>query len=97
MDYKHIIRFVSDSNQEDTGSIHDDIIDLFIEQFCIRRLNQKVSLKDLLNKIEKLVLIEVLTQFNGCQRRTSKFLRIKNTTLNEKVKRHKIRFVKILR
>ena len=97
LNYRQIIRFFSDNNQEGTENIHDDIIDFFIDQFCIKQLNQKVSLKDLLNKIEKLILIEVLTRFNGCQKHASEFLRIKNTTLNEKIKRHKIRFVKILR
>jgi DNA-binding NtrC family response regulator len=72
---------------------HYEIIDQFIDQFCIKQIKHKVPLKDLLNKIEKVILIKVLSRFNGRHKAASRFLKIKNTTLHEKMKRHKIRFV----
>lgn len=68
-----------------------EVFELFIEYFCIR---QRVPFKELIGSVEKSILIRVLSQCKGCQRSTAKFLGIKYTTLNEKLKRYNIRFDK---
>ena len=73
-------------------SFYDETIHQFIDQFCIRRIKSGVPLKDLMNTIEKVILTKVLSRFNGHQKAASQFLRIKNTTLHEKLKRHKVSF-----
>ena len=68
-----------------------EVFELFIEYFCIR---QRVPFKELIGSVEKSILIRVLSQCRGCQKSTAKFLGIKYTTLNEKLKRYNIRFDK---
>ena len=68
-----------------------EIFNLFIEHYCLR---QKVPLKDLIQTIEKTMLFQALSRFNGNQRETAEFLGVKHTTLNEKIKKYQIRFKK---
>lgn len=68
-----------------------EVFDLFIEYFCIR---QRVPFKELIGSVEKSILIRALTQCEGCQKSAAKFLGIKYTTLNEKLKRYNIHFDK---
>ncbi len=68
-----------------------EVFDLFIEYFCFR---QKVPFKELIGHVEKSILIRTLSQFNGSQKSAAKFLGIKYTTLNEKLKRYNIRIDK---
>jgi DNA-binding protein Fis len=68
-----------------------EVFELFIEYFCIR---QRVPYKELIVSVEKSILIRVLSQCKGCQKSAAKFLGIKYTTLNEKLKRYEIRFEK---
>ena len=68
-----------------------EVFELFVEYFCFR---QKVPFKELIANVEKSILIRTLSQFNGSQKSAAKFLGIKYTTLNEKIKRYNIRFDK---
>ena len=68
-----------------------EVFELFIEYFCIR---QRVPFKELIDSVEKNILIRILSQCKGCQKSAAKFLGIKYTTLNEKLKRYNIRFDK---
>lgn len=68
-----------------------EVFDLFIEYFCVR---QRVPFKELIGSVEKSILLRALGQCNGCQKSAAKFLGIKYTTLNEKLKRYNIRFDK---
>ena len=68
-----------------------EVFELFVEYFCFR---QKVPFKELIGNVEKSILIRTLSQFNGSQKCAAKFLGIKYTTLNEKLKRYNIRFDK---
>jgi len=68
-----------------------DPIDLFIEDFYLKR---KTPLKDFLTDIELRLIIFSLNEANGNQRKAANILGIKPTTLNEKLRRHKIRFRK---
>jgi DNA-binding protein Fis len=68
-----------------------EVFELFIEYFCIR---QRVPFKELIDSIEKSILIRALLQCRGNQKNAAKFLGIKYTTLNEKLKRYDVRFDK---
>ncbi len=68
-----------------------EVLNVFIEQFCMK---QRIPLSELINILEKTILIKVLASFNGNQKDAAKFLGIKYTTLNEKVKKYNIKFFK---
>ena len=68
-----------------------EVFNVFIEHFCIR---QRIPLPELLNILEKTILIKVLSQVNGNQKDAAKFLGIKYTTLHQKVKKYNIKFFK---
>lgn len=67
------------------------LLDIFIEYFFTR---QKRPLREILNILEKTILIKVLSRVNGNQKDAAKFLDLKYTTLHEKVKKHNIKFFK---
>lgn len=86
-------RKASESAVDSAGkNLLDEIIDPFIDGYCLKQIKHRIPLKDLLNTIERVILARVLSRFNGHQKEASQFLRIKNTTLHEKLKKHKIRF-----
>lgn len=62
-----------------------------IEHFCFE---QHIPLKELIDSFERAVLIKVLSKFNGNQRQSAKYLGMKSSTLNEKIKKHNIHFKK---
>ena len=68
-----------------------EIFELFIEYFCVR---QKLPFKDLIGSVEKSLILRALSKCNGNQRSAAKFLGMKYTTLNEKLKRYNIQFQK---
>ena len=57
-------------------------------------INEKTSLRNLINEIERSILIQILKRFNGSQKKAAEFLGIKPSTLCEKLKRYKVRFEK---
>lgn len=68
-----------------------DLLEFFIEYLS---RNDNINFKELIEEIERAILIKTLARFNGNQRETAKFLGIKYTTLHEKVKRYNIYFRK---
>lgn len=56
---------------------------------------QKFPLKELMDKLERMIIMSALGKFEGNQREASKFLGLKPTTLNEKMKKHNIFLRKI--
>jgi DNA-binding NtrC family response regulator len=52
------------------------------------------SLHDFLAHFERAIVFNTLAEMDGCQRRAARFLKLKNTTLNRKVKILQIHFVK---
>lgn len=68
-----------------------EIFDLFVELFC---LEPPLLLNGLLTGVEKSIIIKILSKVEGNQKEAARLLGIKYTTLNEKVKRYKIRFQK---
>jgi DNA-binding NtrC family response regulator len=64
---------------------------LFINYFSS---TQKVPLKELMNMVERAILIRTLSQVNGNLKSAAKSLGLKYTTLHEKIKKYNIRFQK---
>lgn len=75
---------------EDAGFI-ENLFSLFLERICTDEL---VPLGVLLKNVERNIIIRVLSMVNGNQKEAAKILRIKYTTLNEKIKKYKIRLRK---
>jgi DNA-binding NtrC family response regulator len=70
-------------------SAHEDPVEIFAEYFCKRH---PVHLKLLLDAIEKCLILKVLDRTSGSQKEAARILGIKYTTLNQKVRKHGIRF-----
>ncbi len=66
---------------------------LFIKYFSS---TQRVPLKELMNMVERAILIRTLSQLNGNLKNAAKSLGLKYTTLHEKIKKYNIRFRKEL-
>ncbi len=64
---------------------------LFIKYFSS---TQRVPLKELMNMVERAILIRTLSQLNGNLKNAAKSLGLKYTTLHEKMKKYNIRFRK---
>lgn len=64
---------------------------LFINYFSS---TQRVPLKELMNIVERAILIRTLSQLNGNLKNAAKSLGLKYTTLHEKIKKYNIRFQK---
>ena len=64
---------------------------LFIKYFSS---TQRVPLKELMNMVERAILIRTLSQLNGNMKNAAKSLGLKYTTLHEKIKKYNIRFQK---
>lgn len=73
------------------GQCWDVLLNAFIEYFCMRH---RMPLREVLNILEKAILIKVLSHVNGNQKDAAKFLDLKYTTLNEKIKKYNIEFFK---
>ena len=67
------------------------LLDVFIEYLFMRG---RRPLREILNNIEKAILIRVLSHVNGNQQKAAKFLGLKYTTLYEKIKKYNIKFLK---
>jgi len=64
---------------------------LFIKYFSSTK---RVPLKELMNMVERAILIRTLSQLNGNLKNAAKSLGLKYTTLHEKLKKYNIRFRK---
>jgi len=80
---------VKDAIKED--KIRIEMYRLIVEFFC---RNETLSLKDFIVNLEKCIILRSLSKVNGNQKEAAKFLGIKYTTLNEKIKKYKIDFKK---
>ncbi|NIM90713.1 MAG: hypothetical protein GTO17_07165 [Candidatus Aminicenantes bacterium] len=53
-----------------------------------------IDLKEFIEEFERIIIVKTLARFNGNQKNSAKFLGIKYTTLNEKIRRYNIHFRK---
>ena len=84
------LNFIIPNNQNE-GKFKRAVINFFVEYFY---MNKKVHLKEFMDSLERAILIKILSKFNGNQRNTAEFLGLNHTTLNQKIKKHNIRFRK---
>ena len=63
----------------------------FVDYFYMQK---NIDLKDFMNSLERAILVKMLDRFNGNQKDTATFLGINHTTLNQKVRKYKISFIK---
>jgi len=63
------------------------LFSLFIEYFF---MSGNIPLKELVDGIEKNVILSTLYRVNGSQKEAAKILGVKYTTLNEKIKKYSI-------
>lgn len=78
-------------NKQNERKFKMAVINFFVEYFT---MNKKVHLKEFMDSLERAILIKMLSKFNGNQRNTAEFLGLNHTTLNQKIKKHNIRFRK---
>lgn len=62
-----------------------EVFDLFVESHFTDR---QVSLRTIMDKLEKMILKKALQEVDGNQKEASKLLGMNSTTLNAKLKRH---------
>jgi DNA-binding protein Fis len=64
-----------------------EVFDLFVESHFTDR---QVSLRTIMDKLEKMILKKALQEVDGNQKEASKLLGMNSTTLNAKLKKHSI-------
>lgn len=57
-------------------------------------MNHSIPLKEMMDSVERSVILRTLHKVNGNQKKAAKILGVKYTTLNEKIKRYNILFPK---
>lgn len=85
-DYSDIANFAFGEER-----FRSNLFRLFVEYFCMSRA---LPLRELIGTLERCIIIRALSKFNGNQKDAAKFLGVKYTTLNEKVKKYHICFRK---
>jgi DNA-binding NtrC family response regulator len=71
--------------------LKDKLFWFFIDYFF---LSHNMPLKELIDGLEKLIILRTLHEVNGNQKKAANVLKMKCSTLNEKIKRYNIRFRK---
>jgi len=67
----------------------EGLLRYFSEYFIVRK---RVPLKNLMDSVERSILIKILDRVNGNQRKAAKILGVKCTTLNQKIRKYNIHF-----
>lgn len=80
-------------NKKRKDKIFTDFLGPAIEDCLV--LMHKFSLKELMDELERNIIISALSKCEGSQKKTAEFLRLKSSTLSEKIKKYKISFRKI--
>lgn len=80
---------VKDAHAKD--KIRTEMYKFIVEFFCRK---ETLPLKEFIINLEKCIILRALSKFNGNQKEAAKFLGIKYTTLNEKIKKYRIDFRK---
>jgi len=78
-------------NKQNEQKFKKAVVHFFVEYFY---MNENIQLKEFMESLERAILIKILSKFNGNQRNTAEFLGLNHTTLNQKIKKHSIRFRK---
>jgi len=73
-------------------SLEERLAEVTVRRFCEEA--DSPTLKRWMDDLERKIIVKVLADVNGHQRRAAKILGLKPTTLYEKTKRHRIRIRK---
>jgi DNA-binding NtrC family response regulator len=84
-------RGIAAQTKVEEKEFYEIFFDFFIDYFYMQ---ENIDLKDFMNSMERSILINMLDKFNGNQKDTASYLGINHTTLNQKVRKHKISFFK---
>jgi DNA-binding NtrC family response regulator len=84
-------RGLSHQTKVKEGEFYEVFFYFFIDYFYMQ---ENITLKDFMNSLERDILVKMLDRFNGNQKDTATFLGVNHTTLNQKVRKHKISFFK---
>ncbi len=92
--FKRLGNSFPDDSQEKKGLFRryqsdDKLFSFFVEYFF---LNSNIPLKELIDGLERNIILRTLHKVNGHQKKAAKILKIKYSTLNVKIKRYNIRF-----
>lgn len=86
------VRAVQGAPGRDPGAADDpEVFDIFMELLCRDR---PILLKELMDRIEKDLIVRSLRMAGGNQKQAAGILGVKYTTLHEKLKKFGIRFPK---
>ncbi len=88
---KLFINFFEKKKEKKNFSSKQDFLIDFLEHFCVKK---GIPFRQLMDQLERTLLVTILSEMNGNQKVTSQILGIKHSTLNEKIKRHGIQFKK---
>lgn len=95
---EEILRFLKDNpgrfshrTKVKEKEFYEVFFHFFVDYFYVK---ENLNLKDFMNSLERAILVKMLDRFNGNQKDTATFLGINHTTLNQKVRKHKISFSK---
>jgi DNA-binding NtrC family response regulator len=92
-----ILQYLKDSDLQSHREKHPrnrakkNVLDSIIEYVFMKN---GVDLKEFIDQLERTLIVKTLTRFNGNQKDSARFLGIKYTTLNEKIRRYNIHFRK---
>ncbi|MBD3414901.1 MAG: hypothetical protein GF421_10780 [Candidatus Aminicenantes bacterium] len=84
-------KFLEKQKKERSSLSKQDFLINFLEHFCVKN---RIPFRNLMDHLERTLLVRILSEMNGNQKVTSQVLGIKHSTLNEKIKRHGIQFKK---
>jgi len=95
---EEIFRFIKDhpsglshQTKMKEKEFYEIFFDFFIDYFYMK---EDIDLKNFINSLERAIMVKMLERFNGNQKETAKFLGVNHTTLNQKVRKLKINFLK---
>ena len=92
-----ILQYLKDTELQPSREKHPrkrdkkNVLDALIEYAFMKN---GIGLKEFIEELERTLIVKTLAKFNGNQKDSARFLGIKYTTLNEKIRRYNIHFRK---
>lgn len=83
--------YIGDRFRSVEKRFREKALNFFVDYFCLKN---NFGLKEFLEILERNIIVRALSKFNGNQRHTARYLGLKHTTLNQKVKKYNIHFRK---
>jgi DNA-binding NtrC family response regulator len=83
--------YIGDRFRSVERKFREKALNFFVDCFCLKN---DVDLKEFLENLERNIIVNALSRFNGNQKNTARYLGLKHTTLHQKVKKYNIHFRK---